>query len=151
MVFVDGVQTDKRIEDQQARANGLNRGGKLLTVAVLIEIEAGDRDDVDGDILEPLIGGCADSVESKTNILQCVFGGEHQHGSGAVDGELTQAWSAGGDRHGDIQGQERFAALGLPAQHADGLFGPQRFDQPALLIGTHPEFVGTLDGQWVYW
>ena len=41
----------------------------------------------------------------------------------------------GGDRDGQIQGEEGLAALGLAADDADGLVGPQAVDEPALLLG----------------
>ena len=62
-------------------------------------------------------------------------------------GEAAQAGDAGGDRDGDVEGEERLAALGLAADDADGLLGPQAGDQPALLLGALGEAPCGLDRQ----
>jgi hypothetical protein len=66
--------------------------------------------------------------EALAHDRQRVFGGKNQHGAGAPDGELPQTGRAGSDAHGDIQGEKAFAALGLAAEDADGLIGPEPFD-----------------------
>src|SRR5208337_1184968 len=48
----------------------------------------------------------------------------------------AQAGRAGGDRDGEVESQERLAALGLAADDADGLLRPQPGDEPAMLIGA---------------
>ena len=46
--------------------------------------------------------------------------------------EVPQTRRTGGDRDGQIQSEEALAALWFRADDADGLFGPQPGDQPAL-------------------
>ena len=62
-------------------------------------------------------------------------------------GETAQAGGAGGDRDGDVEGEEGLAGLGLASDDADGLLGPQLFDQPVSILGPDFELVGTADGQ----
>ena len=51
------------------------------------------------------------------------------------------------DRDGEIESQERLAALGLAADDADGLLRPQPGDEPAMLVGALGQAIGGLDGQ----
>ena len=62
-------------------------------------------------------------------------------------GEAAQARDAGGDRDGEVEGEERLAALGLAADDADGLLGPQPGDQPAVLLRALGETISWLDGK----
>jgi hypothetical protein len=66
--------------------------------------------------------------------VECVLGGEQQNAAGTRHREAAQAWNAGGDRHGDVEREERLAALGLAADDADGLLRPQAGDQPSVLL-----------------
>jgi hypothetical protein len=54
--------------------------------------------------------------------MKGVFGGEEQDASTSFDRVTPQAGNARGHRDGDIQGQERLAALGLPADDPDRFF-----------------------------
>ena len=56
--------------------------------------------------------------------MQGVLGGIEQDATGARHREAAQAGSAGGDRDGEVQRQEGFAALGFAADDADGFVGP---------------------------
>ena len=81
---------------------------------------------------------------------QRVFRREDQHRPGAADREPAQAGSAGGDADGDIQRQEAFAALGLAAEYADRLIGPESFDQPLRLVAIIGQFAGAFYRQAVH-
>ncbi len=94
--------------------------------------------------------GRRDALESLAHDGQGVFGGEEQHFAGALDGELAQAGRAGGDADGDIQGQETFAAFGFPAQDADGLLGPETFNEPLGLRPGGRELAGALNREGVH-
>ena len=102
-----------------------------------LDVELGERD----------AGGGGDSVEPPAHDVQRVLGGVEQHSPGVRDIEASQAWRAGGDRHDEIEGEEGFAALGLAADDADRLLGPQRGDEPALLVGAFGETMGGRDRQ----
>src|SRR5271166_6949182 len=95
-------------------------------------------------------GGGADAVEPPAHDVERVLGGIEQNAAGAWHAEATQARNAGRDRDGEVQGEEGFAALGLAADDADRLLGPQPGDEPALFGGAIGEAVGGLDGQQVH-
>ena len=90
-------------------------------------------------------GGGADAIEPAADDVECVLGGIEQDAAGVGHREAAQAGDAGGDGDGQIEGEEGFAALGLAADDADGLFGPQPVDEPALLLGAVGEAPGRLD------
>ena len=77
-------------------------------------------------------GGGADAFEPPAHDVERVLGGIEQHTPGARHGEAAQARDTGGDGDGEVEGEERLAALGLAADDADRLLGPQPGDQPAL-------------------
>ena len=79
--------------------------------------------------------------------MQRVLGGIEQDATGARHREAAQAGGAGGDRNGEVQSQEGFAALGLAADDADGLVGPQAGNQPVLLLRAIGEAMSGLDRQ----
>jgi hypothetical protein len=132
-ILIDAMQADERIEDEQP---WLQPGDGLLeTGAVGLEIEAqtGGGDHLDVEFRESSTGGGTDAFEATTDDVQCVFGGIEQDAAGAADREATQTGDAGGDGNGQIEREEGFAALGLAADDADGMFRPQPIDEPALL------------------
>ena len=65
--------------------------------------------------------------------------------SGLQHVEAAQAGGAGGDRDGEVERQEQLAALGLAADDANGLVGPQPGDEPAMLLGALGQTPGGLD------
>ena len=129
------------------------RGRSRSTVSAVLrldlEVEAQHRhgDDLDIEIGEHHAGGDSDAVEAAADDVQCVLGGVEQDASGLGHDEAAQAGRAGGDRDGEVESQERLAALGLSADDADGLLGPQPGDEPAMLIGALGQTIGGLDGQ----
>jgi len=60
---------------------------------------------------------------------------------------VAQARGSGGNRDGEVEGEEGFAAFGLAADDSDRLFGPQRGDEPALLLGALGQAISGLDRQ----
>ena len=89
--------------------------------------------------------GGRDAFQPLTHHGQRVFGREEQHRSAAPDMELSQAGGAGSDADGDIQSHEAFAAFGFAAQDADGLLGPESFDQPLSLRAGAGQLAGPLN------
>ncbi len=69
-------------------------------------------------------GSSADAFEALAHDMQRVLGGEEQHAASARHGEAAQARDAGSDRDGEVECEERLAALGLAADDADGLLAP---------------------------
>jgi hypothetical protein len=79
--------------------------------------------------------------------VECVLGGIEQNAPGAWDGEAAQTRRAGGDRDGEVEGKERFAAFWLAADDSDRLFRLQGGDEPALLLGAFGETISGLERQ----
>src|SRR5262249_14617096 len=78
-------------------------------------------DDVEVERGEVDAGGGTDAVEAATYDAERVLGGKQQHTAGTRDGEAAQARRARGDRDGDVEREERLAALGFATDDADGL------------------------------
>ena len=98
-----------------------------------IEAEAGGGDDLDVEGGEVDAGGEGDAVQALADDVQGVFGGVEEDAAGLGGREAAQAGGAGGDGEGEVEGEEGLAALGLAADDADGLRGPEGLDEPAAL------------------
>ena len=131
-IFVDAVQADERVEHHEAGADALHRLDQALAVGAMIEAQCGDVDDGDVEGLEAGAGGAGDALEPGAHDVAGVLGREHQDRAGLVGGEAAQARDAGGDRHGDVEGEEGLSAFGLAADDADGLAPPEPVDEPLL-------------------
>ena len=81
-------------------------------------------------------GGVGDPVQALAHPMAGVLGGEQQHGTACGGTVVAQAWDAGGHGDGEVQRQQGFAALGLAADDAHGLLGPQRVHHPLLRLGA---------------
>src|SRR6202163_4858023 len=144
-VFVDAVETYERIEDEQARLQSGDGLGEVAAVGIQIEPEGGRGDDLDVEIGQRHTGCCRDAFEASAHDVQCVLGGKQQDATGTRHGEAAQTWDAGGDRDGEVQGQERLAALWLAADDADRLLGPQAGDQPTMFLRALGETIRGFD------
>ena len=149
-VFVHPMQADEGIEDQERRAQLGHGGAQPLPVLRDVEQDPRGGDHVDGQLIELCASGQADAFQPLADNRQRVFGREDQHRPGAADREPAQAGSAGGDADGDIQRQEALAALGLAAEYADRLVGPESFDQPLRLVAVIGQFAGAFYRQAVH-
>jgi len=123
-VLVDAVETYERIEDEQARLQSGDGLSEVAAVGIQIEPDGGGGYDLDVEIGQRHTGCCRDAFEATAHDVQCVLGGEQQDATGTWHGEVAQTWDAGGDRDGEVQRQERLAALWLAADDADCLLGP---------------------------
>ena len=81
----------------------------------------------------------------RRTMCEGVLGGIEQDAAGSAHGKAAQAGDAGGNGDREIQGEERFAALGLAADDADGLFGPQAGRRASAALGALGETPGRLD------
>ena len=95
-------------------------------------------------------GSGADAIEPVPHDVRRILGGVEQDAAGIGHGEAAQAGRAGGDRDGEVEGEEGFAAFGLAADDADGFCRPQPGHQPALLLGPLGEAIGGCDGKRVH-
>ena len=109
---------------------------KRCLIAGVIQAEAGGGDDLDVQRGEVDAGGQRDAVQTLADDVERVLGGVEQDAAGLRRREVAQAGGAGGDGEGEVQGEEGLAALGLAADDAHGLFGPEALDEPAALRGT---------------
>ena len=146
-VLVDAVQPHERIEDEQTGPQPVDGLGEVAPIDLEVEAQRRRDDDLDIEIGEPRAGGGGDAVEATADDVQGVLGGVEQDASGLKHVEAAQAGRAGGDRDGEVESQERLAALGLAADDADGLIRPQPGDEPAMLVGALGQAPGRLDGQ----
>jgi hypothetical protein len=103
IVFIDAMESDQRIEDQQNRLQVLDGLGQALAVRRCIQPQRGRGDDFDGKVLEIDLSRNGDAFQPLTHHGQGVFGGEEQHFARASHGELPQASGARSDTGGDVQ------------------------------------------------
>ena len=131
VVFIDPMKSDQRIQDQQAWVGGARRcAARRWRSAGVSSRSEGAVMTSTGKASKANLSGCGDAFQALADDGQRVFGREEQHRCRCGDRELAQAGRAGSDADGQVQGQEAFAALGFAAEDADGLIGPESFDQP---------------------
>jgi hypothetical protein len=146
-VFVDTMEANEGIENQQS---GLQPGNGVVegtTVGIEVDAQTGRGDDLDVEIGEVEAGRGADAVEATPHDVQRILGGIEQHPPGPLDGKTPQARGACSDGDGEIEGEEGFAALRLAADDADSFFRPQALDQPASFLWLVDQAMRWLDGQ----
>ena len=144
------MQSDQRVEDQQDGPELLDGLGEARAVGGGIQPERGRGDDFDRQRGKGHLRGGGDAFQALAHDRQRVFGREEEHGAAAAHRELPQASGARSDAHGDIQSQEALAALGFAAQDADGLFGPETFDQPLGLRAGALQLAGALNREGIH-
>ena len=127
-VLVDAVQAHERIEHQKARFELYDGLFEALTVGGVVDSQCRGGDDVHVEVCKLDARGGADALEPAAHDMQGILGRVEQHPARPGDGEAAQAGGAGGDRDGEVQGEEGLAALRLAADDPDGLFGPQPGD-----------------------
>ena len=131
-IFVDAVESDEGVEDEEPGADALHGLDQSLAVGAMIEAEGRDVDDGDVEGLEAGAGGSGDTLQPGADDMSGVLCGEQQDGAGLVGIEAAQAGNAGGDSHGEVQREEGLAAFGLAADDADRLARPEAVDEPLL-------------------
>ena len=146
-IFVDAVQPDEGVEDDEAGADALHRLDQALAVGAMIEAQGWHVDDGDVEGFEPGAGGARDPLEAGAHDVSCVLGGEHQDRARLVGGEAAQAGDAGGDGDGEVERQEGLAALGLAADDADRLAHPQPIDEHCCRRGRSSSSTGARVGK----
>jgi hypothetical protein len=101
---------------------------------VQIEAQSRCRDDLDVEPFELQLVGSSDALESLADDVKSVLGGIEEHTARSRDREAAQTLCARGDGDGEVESQEALTALRLSADQTDGLFTPQRVDEPAVLF-----------------
>ena len=146
-IFVDAVQADEGIEHEQRGLQERDRLAQALLVLREIQAHGRSRDDLDVERVERHPGGLRNAHQARPHDVERIFRGEEQDAPGPGGAKPPQTRRAGGDRDGHVEGQKRLAALGLAADDADRLSGPEVFDQPALLWGLDIGGLGGPHGQ----
>jgi hypothetical protein len=124
-VLVAVVEANERVEEEEAGFDGGEGEVEPLLVVGSVEPESGLGDEADGEPLELL--DAADVGDGSDALLDGggrVFGGVEQDGAALTDGVAPEAWLSAGDCDGQLEGEPGLAALGAPADEADGLVGP---------------------------
>ena len=106
-ILVDAVQPHERIEDEQARLQLGDGLGEAPSVEIDIEPHGGRGNHLDIEIGKLAACGGADAFEPPAHDIERVLGGVEQDAAWVWHGEAAQAGGAGGDRDGEIQGEER--------------------------------------------
>src|SRR5438093_11524762 len=100
------MEPDERVKNEELRPQRLDR--LLESSLILAEIEAhgwgGDRVDVEG--REGHTGRTRDPLQAAAHDVRCVLGGEQENSAGLCGKELPKGGRAGGDRDGDVEGEE---------------------------------------------
>lgn len=123
-VLVDAVQSDERIEHQQPRSQSCDGLAQRVAVGLVVEAQARRRDHVQREGIELDARGRADAHQPLAHDMQRILGRIQQHRARLGDGKATQRRLARSDRDGELESQERFAALGLATHDTHGLLAP---------------------------
>lgn len=95
---------------------------QIQRIRAIVEAERRHVDDGDAEELEPSPGGGWDALEAGAHDVPGVVGGEQQ----------DESWPVNGDRDGDVEGEEKLAALGLAADDGGRLTPSQAVDEMRL-------------------
>ena len=85
VVFIDAMESDQRIQDEQDGPQILDGVGKALAIGGGIQPDGGRGDDIDSQGLKTHLSGAGDALQSLAHDSQGVLGGKEQHFSGAAD------------------------------------------------------------------
>ena len=146
-VLVDAVKPDERVEHEQARTEPGDGRGQRGAITLDVEADRGRGDHLDIEVGEVVARGASDAGEPLPHDVERILGSEQQHAAGADHREPAQARRARGDRDGEIEHEERLAALGLAANDANGLVPPEVLDEPTPRDRHVGEVGGAADRQ----
>ena len=106
--------------------------GEAAPVGLEIETERRGGDDLDIEIGERARRRRS-QMPSRRRRTMCrgVLGGIQEDAAGVGHGKAAQAGDTGSNGDGEVESEERLAALGLAADDADGLLRPEAGDEPA--------------------
>jgi hypothetical protein len=110
-VLVDAVEPHKGVEDQEPGLQLGNRLGKGAPIDLEIEAQGGGGDDLDVEITQAHAGGGGDALQPPAHDRRGIFRRIEQDAPRVWDSKAAQAGYAGGNGNGDIERQERLAAL----------------------------------------
>ena len=110
-VFIEAVQADEGVQDQQTGPVCFNGCGQTGFVGLEVEAELFGEDEEDGQRGEVHAAGACEALQAIVDLWGRVLGGEQEDRPRIVNGEASQTGGTGSDRQGDFQGEVGFAAL----------------------------------------
>jgi hypothetical protein len=146
-VFIDAVEPDEGIEEQDAGTVGAEGTIDAGAIAVEIETERGSSDDIERDPCEVESAVEAETGKAELNVGGSVFRHVDEGRPRVVHGEATKAGGVTGNRQSQIQGKPAFATLGRAADDTDTGASPEGFDEPSALGPRIGEKRGPHDGE----
>ena len=146
-VFVDAVEADERVEQEQARSCGVKSAPEPRAIALEIETEGRRGDDLDGEGAEVEIAVAAQAEEALLHSRGAILGEVEKDGAWIVDGEAAETRRRRGDGEGQIEREPTLATLGWSADDADAGASPEKLDEPLTVRGGVSEESGTDGGE----
>ncbi len=146
-VFIDTVQANEGVKDEQGRADVGNGLLQALLILRDIEEQPWSRDDEQRQLLDIDLGGRTDAFDALTHHRQRILGRKQQHRPCAPDWVPAQTGRSRSDTNGRIESQKALAAFGLSSQDANGLIGPEVFNEPFVPLLFLCQLAGALHRQ----
>jgi hypothetical protein len=125
VVLISAVKSNQGIENQQLRLESSDDVFEPLPVALLIQSQAGRRDDVDRDRLEVEAAVSAQACEPVTHCRRWILGEIDQHLARLGHRKGVETRRASRHREREIECEERLAQLGMAGHEAHGLVTPE--------------------------
>ena len=149
-VFVEAVQPDQRIEQQQSGAQGAEGvvEGVLIAVAVEAQAGSGNHVQVEGSQVEAAVA--AQLRHPIAHPRQRILCEVDQRRTWSEHLEPVESRGGGRDRDRQIEAEPRFAAFGRAPDDADGGGAPQVADQPLRCAGLRIDGMYRDGGQAVH-
>ncbi|MBK8979613.1 MAG: hypothetical protein IPM29_27245 [Planctomycetes bacterium] len=144
-VLVEAVQPHERIEEQEPGSEPFDGFGEPLLIAAQVEPQDRCGDDVEIERRDVDAAVVAQRFDARADLGQAVLGQVDEGRTAGAGLEMTERSGAGCDADREVEAEPCLAALGRPADQADGGAGPQSFDEPALLGWLGLETGGTDD------
>lgn len=143
-VFVEAVESDEGIEEEECGPEGGEGGVECAPVGFEVEAQAGPGDDVEVEVGERELPVGTDLGDAVTELMRRVLGEIDDGGARGVDVEAAETGGTGGDGDGEIEPEPGFTGFGRSPDDADGVGAPEALDEPAGLGGPG---VDGMDGQ----
>jgi hypothetical protein len=146
-VFVNAMEADERIEQDDAGLMQSQGPVDAKPVAVEIEAERWCGDDTEGQVGEVEVAAGAEACEALLHRRRGVLRHVEENGPGVVDGEAAEARSVARNGEDELEGEPALAAFGGSADDADAGSCPGGIDEPAAEGVGVGELSGAHDGE----
>jgi hypothetical protein len=105
VVFVGGVEADKGVEEDEARAELFDGGFQAQAVGRAVQTEGRFGDGVEGKVREGDVPGASHGFHSGAHGGKGIFGEEEEDGALGRDGESAEAGGGGSHREGHVEAE----------------------------------------------